>query len=937
MGRMEQRVRAVELRPISLLTSDQVAAVVQIGDPAVGPETVVSASAPYQFKKVQDGYVYPKALTGLSSDRVELYTEADTGAAVGDRVEVSGIHWASSSQIDVTGDNFTTTNIDTSADWSGRPSYKHDPTTDQLAGVTISHAYEFVPESSPPQTWTSRRRLQTRRKVDSFEITAAPGSTVTLTMNATHHFEVGDIVFVDIFSESSQAYGVDGLFEITGVTSNTIEYVLTAGVDTPVSSTDVSSADVYVFPVIREWAQDGSIWVDSANNETYYWDGIRWVEYTPTSAVGADGDPPSPPTSLTVSDDPAIFGTTYEPYSKVTLSWTAPTTSASGSSLTDLAGYKIRWRRSVSEDWRNKVIFDSTITSYTFDDDVRLAQGTTYYFELYAFDSGQQDSTAATANHTTGTKTGDISTYPPSDPVATSRLGTITVTWDGRLKTGASTYIASPDDVVGLKIYVSTSDGFTPSSLNLAKSTRVFGADGGFDVLTDLTYNTSYYIRIKVVDTSGVESPASAQVTAQVTPLVDADIVNSTLSEWPFNGGVVPAGALASGAINASNMFGNDVIVQSAIAANAIGANEIAAGSIVAGKIGANAVTAATIAAGSISADKIATNAVTADKINAGSITAVKISAGAIETDKLAANAITAEKIAANQITASKLESDLTLSNIIKTGPAGSARIEIRGEDHPNPGIVSFNGSGGTSFRFYSNGVSYVDDVLVDGTLTGGIIRTSSSGQRVEMRGSTNSLRFYNSGGSVAGEIEGGSLGARFDSALGAFMNVGGGVTMGSGTTTATSVNSSGLTLLVAPTTTFAANLRRPDAGNVIQVVSSDVRIKENVFTITDGINVISQLNPVTFNSKVDDTDKVVSGFLAQDVANVFPSNSYTVVTEVEGTIPPLENVESLDFENNPLLSLNHVELIPYLTKAIQELVQKNSELEARIATLEGN
>lgn len=943
VSRLDQRLRSVELKPISLLTSAQIAAAIEQGAASTSPEVLVSGTAPYEWTRIQDAYYYPAKLTSNTEDRVEIYLEADLdNLDVDGRLAVSGIHGTSSLDIDVDSDNFTVLHVDavdSGGVWTGRASWKHDPTQDQLSGVTITNTYSFKPESLAPVTWTTRQRLQTRRAIDSFEIT---GNTVTLTMNATHKFEVGDVISTDIIAdepnnaESADAYGVDGLFYVTAVGSNTIEYELSAGVDTP-TGTITPLAAVYVYPVARRWAQTGSIWVDSSNNETYYWNGIRWVEYTPTATIGEDGDPPSPPTNLSISDEAAIFGATYEPYAKVTLSWTAPTTSASGGSLTDLAGYKIRWRRSSSEDWRSKVIFDSTITSYTFDDDVRLAQGTTYYFELYAFDSGQQDSTAVTGNHTTAIKTGDVATYPPSDPVATSRLGTITVTWDGRLKTGTSTYVNAPDDVVALKIYLSITSPFTPSSSNLAKTTRVFGSDGGFDVLTDLTYNTSYYIKITVVDSSGVESPASGQTTAQVSPLVDTDIVYSTLSNWPFNGGVVPAGALASGAINASNMFGNDVVVQSAIAANAIGANEIAAGAIIAGKIGTNAITAGTIQANAITTGKIDTNAVTADTINAGAITAVKIATDAVEADKIKAGAVIADKIQAGAVTASKLESDLLLSNIIKTGTSPNARIEIRGADHANPGIVSFNGSGGTAFRFYSNGVSYLDDVTVAGTLTGGIVRTSSSGQRVEMRDSTNSIRFYNSGGTVAGEIEGGTLGARFDSALGAFMNVGGGVTMGSGTTTATSVNSSGLTLLVAPTTTFAANLRRPDAGNVIQVVSSDVRIKENVFTITDGINVISQLNPVTFNSKVDDTDKVVSGFLAQDVANIFPSNSYTVVTEVEGTIPPLENVESLDFENNPLLSLNHIELLPYLTKAIQELVQKNSELEARIATLEGN
>lgn len=937
MSRLDQRVRAVELRPVSLLTASEVAAAVETGEPLVGPETAVGASAPWQFIKVQDGYVYSKALTGNTNDRVELYTEADIGAEVGDRVEVSGIHWGSNSQMDVTGDNFTITNIDTSDDWSGRPSYKHDPTQDQLSGVTITHAYELVPESSAPQTWTSRKRLQTRRKVDSFEITAAPGSTVTLTMNATHHFEVGDIIFVDIFAEDSRAYGADGLFEITAVTSNTIEYVLAAGVDTAVSSTDVSSADVYVHPVIREWAQDGSIWIDSSNNEQYYWDGIRWVDYTPGTSVGQDNDPPSPVTSLSATSTAELAPTTYEPYAKVTLSWTAPTTSESGDAITDLAGYKVRWRRTILEDWRPWIsLLDPSATSFVFDSDAKLSQGQIYYFEVVAIDTGLQPSTAASTSHTTSVTAGDHTVYPPTDPTATSRLGTITVTWNGRLNTGVST-IAAPDSIISLNVHMSTTSGFTPSSATLVEKVRVFGGLEAFAVITDLNYGTPYYFKITVSDTAGVESSPSGQVTAQVQPLVDADIVNSTLTNWPFNGQVIPAGSLANGSINASTLFGNDVVVQSAIAANAIGANEIAANSVIAGKIGANAVTAATIAAGSISADKIQSNAITADKINAGAITAVKIAADAITADKIDAGAITADAIAAQAITAAKLESDLTLSNLIKTGDAGTARIEIRGKDHPNPGIVSFNGGGGTSFRFYSNGVSYLDDVSVAGTLTGGTIRTSSSGQRVQLSGSNNSLEIYNSSGTLAGDITGTSGSLFIDSGFGGRISMGGGVSLGGSSAYSLTASSSGVVLSVVASTTFSANLRRPSASSALAVVSSDSRIKSNISSISNGLSVVESLRPVTFNSIVDEENELVSGFIAQEVQTIFPSNTHTIVTETPGVVPNVEGVDADDFTENPLLSLNHIELIPYLTKAIQELSDKNAQLEARIATLEGN
>lgn len=935
LGRMEQRVRSVELRPISLLTSSEIEAAVEVGAPATSPETVVGAAAPWQFKKVQDGYIYPKALTGLSEDRVELYTEADTGAEVNDRIEVSGIHWASSEPIDVTSDNFTVKNIDEPS-WSGRPSYKHDPTQDQLAGVTISHAYEFKPETAAPQTWSSRRRLQTRRKVDSFEISAVPNSTVTLTMNATHHFEIGDIIFVGISSESSAAYGSDGLFEITDVTGTTIEYVLSAGVDTPVSSTDVSSADVYVFPVIREWAQDGSIWVNSSNNTTYYWDGIRWVEYTPTSDVGQDGDPPAPPSGLSITSEAALFGANYQAYAKVSLAWTAPTLTAAGETLTDLAGYKIRWRRSTLEDWREKQILNPLATSYTFDDDVVLAQNTFYYFELYAYDSGQQLSTAATGTHTTAQSEEDHTVYPPSAPVLTSRLGTITVSWGGTLSTGLST-LAAPSNIQFMNVYLSTSSGFTPSSSNFHERVRVFGSDGGFTVLTDLTYGTSYYVKITVIDSAGVESDASAQATAQVQPLVDADIASSALANWPFNGGTIPAGALASGAINASNMFGNDVVVQSAIAANAIGANEIAAGAIIAGKIGANAVTAATIAAGSITAGKIATNAVEADKINAGAITTVKLDA----------NAVTANKIDSGAITADKLESNLVLSDLIivgdeATGSTGDpGRIEIRGETQANPGIVAFkNGAGGATnatFRLYTgNGRAYLSETFVDGdiTLDGGTIRTDAVGStRVEIQDSTPAVDFY-SGSTRIGRIGPYSTGVRIYGSGSAYLTVTAGTVNAENCSfTADGISSTQRLAqsIWANTGTGSFTVNRNSGGQLVPT-TSDSRLKTDVASIDGALNKINQLNPVTFRWTAGEAEDVKTpGLIAQEVANVFSEDELFIVWSQDDP-----NAEG-EFVDNPIKSIEYVNLIPHLIKAVQELSQKNSELEARIATLEGN
>ena len=944
MSRLDQRVKSVELRPISLLSQAEVEAAVAAGTVSQGPTAVLAGDAPV-FIKIEDAYIYPKKYTG-TEDRVEIYVESDLGVSVGDTLQISGIHGTQNNTVDVDGDSFEVKHVDTPP-WDNRTlpgGAKHDPSTDQRTGVTISNTYSVKPEGTVPTTWSNYYRLQTKRQVDTYAIS---GTTVTLTMNSAHKFVEGDIVYINIYEADSRAYGIDGLFTITSVPdTSTIVYTLDAGVDSPVSAT-TPDYDVYVFPVAKKYLAVGSTWADSSNNKIYYWDGIRWVDYSTVANPVRDGDPPAPPTSLSLSDTPKVYGPSYTAYSEVVASWTAPTLTAGGEELTDLVGYKFKWRTSTSAPWTELDILNPNLTSYTFDQSAAFQQGTTYYFELYALDSGLQASTAATANITTQQKTGDHTTYPPTNPTATSRLGTITVTWDGRLKTGTSTSIPASSDIKILNIYVSTVNGFTPSSTTLAKSVRVFGSDGGFDVLTDLTYGTSYYIRISLTNSSGVEGSPSAQVTAQVQPLVDADLVTSALSEWPFNGGVVPAGALADGSLNASSLFGPDVITQSAISAGAIGANEIAAGAIIAGKIGASAVTAATIASGAITADKISSNAITADKIEAGAITAVKISSSAITSDKIDAGAITAAKISAGAITASKLESNLVLSDLIIVGTAytGSisdpGRIEIRGANQSNPGIVAFkNGAAGATnatFRLYTgNGIAYLKDTFIDGNVTmasGGVIRTDVVGNtRVEIQDSTPAVDFY-SGSTRIGRISPASTGLRIYGSGTAYMQV----TAGTVNADNSSFSADGIhsyarlsQSLWTDTGTGAYTVNRNASGQLVPT-SSDRRLKTNITSIDGALSKINQLDPVLFNWALDSSNPVKTpGLIAQDVANVFSEDEVFIVYRQDD--PGAEG----DYVDDPKRGMEYINLVPYLIKSIQELSAKNDELQARLDALEG-
>lgn len=111
----------------------------------------------------------------------------------------------------------------------------------------------------------------------------------------------------------------------------------------------------------------------------------------------------------------------------------------------------------------------------------------------------------------------------------------------------------------------------------------------------------------------------------------------------------------------------------------------LAAESVTAEKILALTITAAHLSAGSVTALAIAADAVTAEKIAAGSVATDKLDALAVTAEKIAAGAIIADKIAANAITTAKLAADaidgMTITGaLIRTAASGQRmQLDING------------------------------------------------------------------------------------------------------------------------------------------------------------------------------------------------------------------------------------------------------------------
>ena len=109
---------------------------------------------------------------------------------------------------------------------------------------------------------------------------------------------------------------------------------------------------------------------------------------------------------------------------------------------------------------------------------------------------------------------------PPMTSAPTLRIerGTITALWDGKSVAGAS----MPADFR----YAVLSYGKAPQPVT---EVARFGRNGGFYVVADLPYYEPQHFRLKAVDEGGNESPWSAEAVGNTQPLVDTDIILSTI------------------------------------------------------------------------------------------------------------------------------------------------------------------------------------------------------------------------------------------------------------------------------------------------------------------------------------------------------------------------------------------------------------------------
>lgn len=234
-------------------------------------------------------------------------------------------------------------------------------------------------------------------------------------------------------------------------------------------------------------------------------------------------------------------------------------------------------------------------------------------------------------------------------------------------------------DLAGYVIEVDVTAGFT---------TPIQRTSGGnTSLVSGLTFGTTYYVRVKAVDTSGNASGWSSTQTGTPVQVTGPDIAVGSVTADSIFAGAVTTDKLAANAVTAGK-----------IEAITISAAGIKVGTAVVGAIGADSISANMIQASSITADKISAGSIDATKITVGGITTATIADLAILESKIGSLAVTNSKVATGAINARTIEADTITANEISSLYIEVGKV-IQSSNY-DPGVAGWQIDGDGSAEF---------------------------------------------------------------------------------------------------------------------------------------------------------------------------------------------------------------------------------------------
>jgi hypothetical protein len=916
LSTLDRRVKGLELRPIDLLSASAAAAIQATAQDVIN--VIVSDSAPYQYRPIHKAYFYGSRVTGAGS-RVELYLESDLKLNAKDRAEVSGVNGTATTDLELSSDNATVVSVASDPwDEDGRKSWRYTPTAQES---NLSNSVLYSTNVAAPAGFTGAQSLLVKVEIESYQ---ASESTVRINLAGPHKFQVNDAVYVELGIENPIVFGLDGLYRITAVDPSYIEYEIISPLAEPINVTPVVTIIRYVYAVAHEFVREGATWIDNSGDTdvVFVWRDLRWISFS--SYVGDDGVAPGPVTNLAGESSTRGVNGIQAGVATVTLTWTNPTTNASAGPLDDLFGFDVWYRYSTSDNWNKSGVIPGDDSEWT-QDGFEVPKNVT--FKVYAVDSGGLKSEGTEITIATTPAAKEIK--QPTAPIIEQYLGTPRFTWDG-LQTDFTT---PPLEAYEVEVHLSTIDGFSIVNGSFPAGTfygKFSAIPGGYLIVNaaDLTDGNDYYARFILTDIYGnKETSQQATFRAKVTGVVTFDLldVGSLTAQLITGLQIQTGGNVASGAgdqsglrLDTNGLRGYNDGGQLIFDLNANTGNIFMNGSI---NIGGYATTDA-LNQGLASVDNTTTAQQIIDSLNAYTggteITGTVINENSIITGLVAANTFVAVGKSADDINAG---STTINGGQITTDSLNADRLVGGTIDARKITVTNINA-----------------ERITAGTLTGRSVQTSSSGKRILLSGASQQLVFYASSGSEAGRIDGGgntgSLGVTIQGRSSAKIFVGIVSTQVTGTLQTVGSESNiiaggrlaqvtfsslGTTTTVGRSTTF-------ETQGQFGPAASDLRLKKDIEELSDSLTLINSLRPVKFRFKSEEDGPTSYGLIAQEVQPLF-ADTDNVVNDM---------VPSEDEDQTVYLSLEYIQLVAPLIKAVQELSTKVDNIEARLALLEG-
>lgn len=264
------------------------------------------------------------------------------------------------------------------------------------------------------------------------------------------------------------------------------------------------------------------------------------IDGSPVVDMPKDTTTPKAPTGLVATPFTYFEGKANR--SGATLTWTAVARNTDESDYTDHSAYKPQYRLDGGT-WRD---LPGTQEPTAFVDN--LPPLAMFEFRVCAVDTSGHVSAYTTLAAAVQLPQDQGPPAQPSVLTASSRLGTVTLTWDGLDFEGAAQAL----DFDHLRVYRSTDPGSRAPAGEFMD--RLYGP-GGTIVLSDLPYNVTQYFTAVAVDRVGNESPSSDPVAAVTTPLVDTDLIGKVIDGAAnIIAETVPSEALAPRAVTTEKL-----------------------------------------------------------------------------------------------------------------------------------------------------------------------------------------------------------------------------------------------------------------------------------------------------------------------------------------------------------------------------------------------